>query len=482
MNLASVALAILTTVHFPVTTHDDAAQALVDRGLYLYYAYNGEDSAAAFAAAAQRDPQLAMAHWGEALADGPDLNTPMTAERFAAAQAAANAAVKLESGASAAERAYVDAMALRYRGTWADWARDDDAYLTAMLRIAQQTAGSAGDAAKTLAAEGLLERGGLAWDGPKLASADSQHALEVVDAVLAADPQDLMANHLCIHLYDRAADRDPARACARRLDAQTFAPEAEHLAHMPAHYWIETGDYAAAVASSERAYQLFARLRVLTGVDSGHERYLPHDVYVGYSAAMMLGDYAVAQRWSGRMSAAFDTPYDALTALRFGRFDDAFRLASGTSPAVVSVRGYAALMLGNQAQADGAAERLRRISAPGYLAELFLARLSEAGGRYDDAAVRIDRAAAEQHDSLEGELIPLLPALEARAELARRRRAYADAIAAYRSALDAYPGDPHALYGLASAFEAQGRNADAAAARVRFVAIWGRFPAPPLVP
>lgn len=482
MNLASVALAILTTVHFPVTTHDAAAQALVDRGLYLYYAYNGGESAAAFAAAAQRDSQLAMAHWGEALADGPDLNTPMTAERFAAAQAAAGAAVKLESGANASDRAYIDAMALRYRGTWADWARDDDAYLAAMLRIAQQTGGSAGDAAKTLAAEGLLERGGLVWDGSELASADSRRALELVDAVLADDPQNLMANHLCIHLYDRAADREPARACARRLDAQTFAPEAEHLAHMPAHYWIETGDYAAAVASSERAYELFARLRGTSGADPDHERYLAHDVYVGYSAAMMLGDYAVAQRWSGRMSTAFETPYDALTALRFGRFADAFRLASDAGPAGLAVRGYAALMLGNQTQADNAAERLRRTSAPGYLAELFLGRLSEAGGRYDDAAVWIDRAVAEQHDSLEGELIPLLPALEARAELARRRLAYGDAVAAYRSALDAYPGDPHALYGLASTFEAQGRTADADAARVRFAAIWGRFPAPPLVP
>jgi len=46
------------------------------------------------------------------------------------------------------------AMALRYRGTFADWDRNDEAYRNAMQQIARQT----GDAtARDLAAEALLE-------------------------------------------------------------------------------------------------------------------------------------------------------------------------------------------------------------------------------------------------------------------------------------------------------------------------------------
>jgi hypothetical protein len=474
---AALALAALTSIHFPVTTHDAQAQALVDRGLFLYYAYDGGDSAAAFAAAARRDPQLAMARWGEALAAGPDLNTPITAERFAAAQTAAQAAVALESGADADERAYVDAMALRYRGTWADWASDDVAYLAAMSTLSERGSSDA----KMLTAEGLLERGGLGWEDAQLGSADSRQALALVDAVLAADPGNLMANHLCVHLYDRVPDRAPAQTCAQRLDAAAFPPQAEHLAHMPAHYWIETGNYAAAVASSERAYRLFLRWQHLADRDPEHDRYLAHDVYVGYSAAMMLGNYPNARIWAARMTAAFESPYDALTALRFGHFAEVAALPADSTPAGLAVRGYAGLMLGDAARAHAIAKSLHPTASSGYIVELFLARLAEADGRFADATGWIDRAVDAQHAAFEGELIPLLPALEARAGLSLRRGIHGDAADAYRAVLATYPGDPRAFYGLASALEPLGDRSAASDARDRFVTSWSGFPAPPFL-
>lgn len=475
---AAAVLAALSAIGFPVTTSDPEAQALIDRGLFFYYAYDGGDAAGAFAAAGRRDPRLAMAPWGEALADGPDLNTPMTAERFARAQRAAQAAVALEAGASPSERAYLDATALRYKGTWDDWPSDDAAYRTAMTAIAQRSSGPGGNDAKVLAAEALLEHGGLAWDAAQPAAGDSRRALELVDDVLASDPNNVMANHLCIHLYDDAADRTPALPCARRLDAAAFPPQAEHLAHMPAHYWIETGNYAAALASSERAYRLFTELQRVPDRNPEHDRYLQHDVYVGYSAALMLGNYATAQEWSARASQVFATPYDSLTALRFGRFDEAYRLAADASPAGLAVRGYAALQLGRLSEARALGDRLRKITTAGYLAQLFFARLAETDGRDDDAAAWIDRAAEQQSATLSAELIPLLPALEARAGLALRQRRYDAAVAAYTQALDAFPNDPRASFGLAQALQAAGRDAEAASARARFDAAWGNGPPP----
>lgn len=472
MNVAATALAVLTAVHFQVSTHDAAAQSAFDRGLFLYDAYDGGDAADAFASAAAADSRLAMARWGEALAAGPDLNTPMTETRFASGAAAAQAAVALESGATPLERQLIDAMALRYRGGFADWTRDDTDYGAAMTLLGLHTGGKPGDVVKTLAAEALLERGGLSWAASEPLTPPSRQARDFIFDVLARDPNDVMGNHLCLHLYDEAPDRAPAAPCARRLDAASFAPQAEHLAHMPAHYWIETGDYAAAVASSERAYRLFERLRGLSQRDPEHDRYLPHDAYVGYSAAMMLGSDATASVWGARLSGATGVSYGTVTALRYGRFRDMLQAGSDTSVMGRAMYGYAALMLGDVATADAAAQPLRALPQPGYFAELFLARLAETQGRAADASASIDRAVKEQTDAFSAELIPLLPALEARAGLALRAKAYADATRDYRDALAAFPGDPRALYGLSLALAAQGMGTEAQRARAEFDSIW----------
>lgn len=442
----TLVLAALAAVSFPVTS-DPAAQTLVDRGLLEYYAYDGGDSELSFAAAAARDPNLAMAFWGEALADGPDLNTAMTAERFVRGSADIAKAVALEANATAPQRQYIDAMALRYRGSWADWHEDDAAYRHAMVALANDAAPN-DTAAPLLAAEALLETGGLTWIGSSPGSPAARQGLALIEAVLARDPHNLMANHLCLHLYDFAPDRTPAKACAQRLDAAILPPQGEHLAHMPAHYWIEVGDYTAALASSERAYRLFTRLQSVPGRDPDHDRYLTHDVYVGYSASMMLDSYAIAQLWSQRMDATYGTSYDALTALRFGRYSEAFALAADASPTQLAVRGLAALQLDNEAAARDAADRLRKLTTYGDLVQIFFAKLAQHEGRYDEAVRWIDRAVKTQRDSFAAELIPLLPALEVRGAMALQHAAYDDAAAAFRAALAAYPNDPRARAGL----------------------------------
>lgn len=468
---ATAALAASTSVHFPVSTDVPQAQALVDRGLFYYYAYDGGDAAQAFGEAAVRDPRLAMAYWGVALADGPDLNTPLTAERFDLAAHAIKRAIALDSGVPARERTFIEIMAARYRGTFAEWQSDDAAYRSAMFAFAQS---SNDENAALLAAEALLEHGGLAWQGATLASGESRQALALVAKILISDPTSAMANHLCIHAYDLAPDRSAALPCAQRLDAALFPPQAEHLAHMPAHYWIETGNYAAALASSERAYVLLSQLDA-GGLSAEHvSHYSRHDVTVGYSAAMMLGNYAVALRWAQRMNAAFDTKFDALTALRFGHYTDAY---SGGADEFggLSVRGLAAIHLNRLAEAHAIATRVHTtLGDPpnGYLPQLFYGRLAEADGKNDEAVRWIERSAANERSNFSGELIPFLPADEAFGGFFLRRNATAQAAAAFNAALNAYPNDPRALFGLAAALQGEGENAPAALARSRFDAEW----------
>src|SRR5438128_3532044 len=64
----------LSNLHHPVSTKNAEAQKFFDQGLALIYGFNHEEAKRSFEQAARLDPALAMAHWGIALAVGPNYN------------------------------------------------------------------------------------------------------------------------------------------------------------------------------------------------------------------------------------------------------------------------------------------------------------------------------------------------------------------------------------------------------------------------
>ena len=458
MNLLAVVLVAASAaapVHFATATANPQAQAAIDRGLFLYYAYDGTDAKRAFAQAAAARLSARAGVLG---------NRP---GRGARPEHAANRrTIQACSGRSSqGRRTRTERAVLRttFRRNHGDALCRDVCRLAvgrcrvspchARLRAEPQH----DENAELLAAEALLEHGGLIWQNGQLASEESRTALSLVAGVLRGDPENVMANHLCIHLYDLAPERTPALPCAKRLDGDTFPPEAEHLAHMPAHYWIETGNYAAALRSSERAYGLMTQLAASDPASEHVEQYDKHDVAVGYSAAMMQGNFATAMLWSRRMSSAFETNFDGVTALRFGRYETAYA-SDGTEFAGMSVRGLAAVRLGHLAEARALAAKIPATnSARGYIPQIFLARLAAAGGDLTETQRWIDKSVANQRDTFGGELIPLIPAGEALGAIRLERNDAAGAIAAFGDALAAYPNDPRALFGLSRALRGKRR-------------------------
>src|SRR5205814_1379674 len=100
----------------PVSTNNPQAQQFFDQGLRQIYAFNHDEAAQSFQRAAELDPKLAMAHWGVALALGPNINIPVDAdrERQAFAEAARASALAGAANATPRERAYIEALATRY--------------------------------------------------------------------------------------------------------------------------------------------------------------------------------------------------------------------------------------------------------------------------------------------------------------------------------------------------------------------------------
>src|SRR5947208_677201 len=107
-------------LHHPVSTKNGQAQQFFDQGLRFIYAFNHDEAARSFQKAAELDPKLAMAYWGIAEAVGPNYNDPASEDRFKQAHDAIQKAVDLSANASPVEKAYVQAIALRFPGGNAD--------------------------------------------------------------------------------------------------------------------------------------------------------------------------------------------------------------------------------------------------------------------------------------------------------------------------------------------------------------------------
>lgn len=425
------------SAHRAASTQVPQAQTFFDRGLTSYYAYDLAGAQLAFRKALQLDPKLAIAAWGEALATAGDLNHPLTADAYSAARAAALQAVSLESTASRSERALIDALALRYSGSWQDRETSEQRYVLAMQTFVAQNPQD--DDAAVLAAEALLED-----------REPPARALELLQPVLSSHPDNMMANHLCIHAYENTGDATPALPCAGRLSAMAFLPQYEHLAHMPAHAYTETGNYAQAMAASERAWQLRQTWNAQNPRPYELD-YGAHDAAVGYAAAMMLGDEPAAHIWGARFAQETQAPLPLTTLARFGHWTQIIAQAQQSDAHRAFALGMAYANTANIAGAQQQLDTLRREAPFTDFTEILNAAVEEARGDTNRAAAALQRAIAIQKQTYVAEYIPLFPAGEMLGEMYVRARRYADARQALEEALKSYPNDPRALAALKQA-------------------------------
>src|SRR5215471_11390258 len=254
----------LGDLHHPVTTSNPEAQKFFDQGLRFIYAFNHDEAARSFRHAAELDPKLAMAYWGIAEAVGPNYNDPADPDRYKQAHDAAQTAVNLSGGASPSERLYIQAIAKRFPADAdSDLRKAAEAYRDAMRQLVSEYPDDL-DAATLFAEANMnLHPWGL-WHPDGTPEAGTEELVATLESVLKRDPNHLGAIHYYIHAVE--ASPTPERALAGANKLAGLAPNAGHIVHMPAHVYIRTGDYEAAVKTNEQAASVDRAYINATGV------------------------------------------------------------------------------------------------------------------------------------------------------------------------------------------------------------------------
>jgi tetratricopeptide (TPR) repeat protein len=285
----------LGDLHHPVSTHNSEAQQFFDQGLRFIYAFNHDEAARSFQHAAELDPKMAMAYWGVAEAVGPNYNDPADPERYKRAHDAVQKAVELTAGSPTNEQAYIQAMAKRFPADPnSDLKKAAEEYHDAMRQVSAQFPDDL-DAATLFAESGMdLHPWGL-WHQDGTPEAGTDEIVATLESVMKRDPNHLGAIHYYIHTVE--ASNSPERALAGANKLAALAPGAGHIVHMPAHIYIRTGDYEAAVKTNEQAAIVDRAYLKATGEQGIYPMmYYSHNLHFVAMCGAMNGRYAEARK------------------------------------------------------------------------------------------------------------------------------------------------------------------------------------------
>ena len=495
----------LGSLHHHVSTRKPQAQAYFDQGMRLVFAFNHDAAIKSFERAVELDPDLAMAYWGIALSLGPNINRPMEPPAHKAAYEALQKAIALKPKASPKERAYIDALAKRYSAnSEADVAPLQVAYKDAMKRLSQRY--PADNDAAVLYAESLMDLNPWKfWSHDGKPADGTLEIVAVLERVLARDPDHIGANHYYIHAVEASPHPEKALASAKRLE--TLAPSAGHLVHMPAHTYIRTGRYLdaaranlAAVKADERRAQVEGDSFYMIGYHGHNLHFLAiSNAFAGNSRDAIAAAKKLYEVEAPRVKAV---PYvdgfmftPALLLAQFERWDDVLALPEPAFEAPMTdalwrfARTLAFAAKGRSA--DASAERAKFLEAASAVSKTISygnnngASVMAVARPYLDGELALmagDNAAAIDHlrkavvaeNALAYDEPPgwYLPSRDLLGAALLRERYYAAAEQVFRDELAIHPESGRALYGLAAALLAQGRDRETTEVQKRFDQAW----------
>lgn len=423
-----------------------------------------------FAGVARRDPGCAIAWWGAAMsARGNPLGGALDAQSLAAGRRDVDRALAVRT-AFPREKALIGAMDTYFRA-YPDTVARGRAYSDKMDAVHAAWP----DDPDIAALDGLAIIEGVDLNDKTYAR--QKRAGAILQAVMAAHPENPGAPHYLIHAYDYTA-LAPMAVHAAQVEA-TISPASSHAQHMPAHIWSMLGEWDQSIEANRRS-------EYIAEPDSDHDP-VKGDIVFGHAfdfiayARLQKGeDRHVAQdlvalRGKSGPEGGMPTIVVARYALERGDWRDAARVPvpADSFDAVLArfARAYGAARAGDVAQAKTEVAALTALRAPvardageywGQFVDIYAeaadAWILKDEGQPDAALALMKKAAAadaghEKHIYLENKILPMGESLgDMEAELGQSK----EALAAYEASLMLAPGRYRSFLGAAQAAHAAG--------------------------
>lgn len=485
---------------YAVTVADAKTQRYFDQGLALMYAFNHPEALRAFRQARRLDPGCAMCYWGEAYVLGPNINAPMDPEAVEPAAQAVAAAQQVAGDAGPKEQALIEALSARYSAD-PDADRDElnRAYADAMAEVAERFPDD--PTIQALYADALMNL--APWD---YWEADGETLREpvadlvrVLEGALKTDPQHPYAIHLYIHTVEASQTPERAEPHADRL--AELIPGAGHIVHMPSHIYFRIGRFRDSIESNRDAVAADETyLAAVTPPEGIYPySYYPHNVHFLLESARMAGDADTAIAAAEKLpKVTSDEVSEAIPWVQLIEAAPYFAHAQFSDPKTTLglpdpgdqlpylkamwhyARGVASAARGDQQAARAEQQAIAAIAektdfsgmveagvpTPDLLeiAQLVIAgRMAQAREDYDAAATAF-REAVQLQDDLPYTEPPhwYYPVRQSLGATLLQLGQPDEAERAFRKALEQFPNNAWALYGLREALKAQG-NTDAVA-------------------
>jgi tetratricopeptide (TPR) repeat protein len=476
-------------VNFKTSCHPSANKHFAT-GLALLHHMMYDQAETEFSAAAQADPQCAMAHWGIAMS----VIHPLWGERpsdsgLQRGQAALETARSL-APASKREEAYITATEVFFRNWETTPYPDQLQALESGYKALHAAYPDDVDAAAFYALS-------LLATAPKSDKtfAHQKTAGTLLEQLHQKEPEHPGLFHYIIHAYDNPVLAEQALPVARGYDQ--IAPDVPHALHMPSHIFVRLGHWSDAIKWNTRSAAAALRQPVGNQTSMHYAHALDYLIY-GY---LQQGQDKKAQEVREKTLAVtnyqpgFATAYGIAAAsarypLERGNWKEAAALPlrpngnfpwekyPGAESITYFARGIGSARSGDPAGAREAVEGLNRLhdqmtqAGDGYWSVLADAQRKSveawlalsAGDK--EKAVRLMGEAADREDSVDKHPVTpgaVLPAQELLGDMLLQLKRPKEALVAYEASLQVSPNRLNSLYGAARSAELAGDRQQASA-------------------
>jgi tetratricopeptide (TPR) repeat protein len=472
-------------VNFPVACHDAAREA-IETGLAQLHHMMYEQARPHFEAAAEADPECAMAHWGIAMTSFQPLWHPTSEEGLERGKKALDtarelgAATEREEGFIAAVEAFFTDPEPARESRALDHAARVRAWKTAQRELHERYPEDVDAAAFYALAE-------VSYAQTQFSPHEERdytrqlRAGALIEQFMEDHPQHPGLFHYLIHAYDSPTLAPKAEEIAREY-AQ-LAPDTVHALHMASHIFIRLGHWEEAVEADERAAEAARRVMEEDPHATAHYAHSLDYMMYGY---LQLGDEEKARQTLERvreLDELYEAPFAAYNAaalqaryyLEAEKWEEAATLeprlpealAWEEFPAAEALfyyaRGLGAARSGDLDQAEEERDRIEElVQALRGAEDDYWAYMTEAlrqavdawvlyeRGETDEALARMSEAAdledsMDKHPTTPGEVLPVR---ELYGELLLQEGRADEAREAFVASLERTPNRRNALAGL----------------------------------